>query len=67
MATPATETHSIHFVPLEERHGRTWHLGTLWFMVNAQVGSLAVGLIGPAVGRMFPTSFLRVAGQVGDV
>ncbi|MEU4233767.1 cytosine permease [Nonomuraea sp. NPDC026600] len=64
MATPAIETHSIHFVPLEERRGRTWHLGTLWFMVNAQVGSLAVGLIGPAVGGTFLTSFMGIVAGV---
>lgn len=54
------EYRSIEFVPLEERRGKTWHLGTLWFMVNAQVAAFAVGLIGPAIGGSFLTSVLGV-------
>lgn len=60
MASNVIEKRSIDFVPLEERHGKTWHLGTLWFMVNAQVAALAVGLIGPAVGGTFLTSFAGI-------
>jgi nucleobase:cation symporter-1, NCS1 family len=40
------ETRSIDYVPLNERHGKLWHLGPLWFMSNAQIATLAVGLIG---------------------
>jgi NCS1 nucleoside transporter family len=40
------EVRSIDYVPLNERHGRIWHLGPLWFMSNAQIATLAVGLIG---------------------
>jgi purine-cytosine permease-like protein len=39
------ETRSIDYVPLDERHGKLWHLGPLWFMSNAQIATLAVGLI----------------------
>lgn len=42
----ALEVHSIDYVPLTERHGRVWHLGPLWFMSNAQIATLAVGLNG---------------------
>jgi hypothetical protein len=28
-------------VPLNERHGKVWHLGPLWFMSNAQIATLA--------------------------
>lgn len=38
------EVRSIDYVPLEERHGKLWHLGPLWFMSNAQLATLAVGL-----------------------
>jgi NCS1 family nucleobase:cation symporter-1 len=38
------EVRSIDYVPLSERHGKVWHLGPLWFMSNAQVATLAVGL-----------------------
>src|SRR5918912_230500 len=34
------EVRSIDYVPLDERHGRLWHLGPLWFMGNAQIGTL---------------------------
>ncbi|HEV2451002.1 MAG TPA: cytosine permease [Streptosporangiaceae bacterium] len=40
------EVRSIDYVPLNERHGKIWHLGPLWFMSNAQIATLAVGLIG---------------------
>lgn len=40
------EVRSIDYVPLSERHGKLWHLGPLWFMSNAQIATLAVGLIG---------------------
>ena len=39
------EVRSIDYVPLSERHGKLWHLGPLWFMSNAQIATLAVGLI----------------------
>ncbi|BBA98893.1 putative cytosine/purine/uracil/thiamine/ allantoin permease family protein [Actinacidiphila reveromycinica] len=42
---PGLEVRSIDYVPLRERHGRLWHLGPLWFMSNAQIATLAVGLI----------------------
>ena len=45
------EVRSIDYVPLNERHGKVWHLGPLWFMSNAQIATLAVGLIGISEGR----------------
>ena len=44
------ETRSIDYVPLDERHGKIWHLGPLWFMSNAQIATLAVGLISITTG-----------------
>ncbi len=44
------EVRSIDYVPLNERHGKTWHLGPLWFMSNAQIATLAVGLISITTG-----------------
>ena len=44
------EVRSIDYVPLNERHGRIWHLGPLWFMSNAQIATLAVGLISISEG-----------------
>jgi nucleobase:cation symporter-1, NCS1 family len=37
------EVRSIDYVPLEERHGKVWSQGPLWFMSNAQIATLAVG------------------------
>ena len=39
------EVRSIDYVPLDERHGKVSHIGPLWFMSNAQIATLAVGLI----------------------
>ena len=48
--TGGLEVRSIDYVPLNERHGKIWHLGPLWFMSNAQIATLAVGLIGISEG-----------------
>jgi nucleobase:cation symporter-1, NCS1 family len=44
------EARSIDYVPLSERHGRLWHLGPLWFMSNAHIATLAVGLVSITTG-----------------
>ena len=44
------EVRSIDYVPLNERHGKLWHLGPLWFMCNAQIATLAVGVVGVSAG-----------------
>jgi NCS1 family nucleobase:cation symporter-1 len=44
------EVRSIDYVPLRERHGQLWHLGPLWFMANAQIATLAVGVVGVSAG-----------------
>jgi NCS1 family nucleobase:cation symporter-1 len=46
----AVEVRSIDYVPLAERHGQLWHLGPLWFMGNAQIATLAVGVVGVSAG-----------------
>ncbi|MDO0929302.1 cytosine permease [Streptomyces sp. TG1A-8] len=59
------EVRSIDYVPLDERHGKLWHLGPLWFMSNAQIATLAVGLIGVTEGGNLVWSLLAiVAGTV---
>src|SRR5690242_16262145 len=47
------EVRSIDYVPLDERHGKLWHLGPLWFMSNAQIATLAVGVISITEGGTF--------------
>jgi nucleobase:cation symporter-1, NCS1 family len=55
------EVRSIDYVPLNERHGRVWHLGPLWFMSNAQIATLAVGLISISEGASLFWSVLAIA------
>jgi NCS1 family nucleobase:cation symporter-1 len=47
------EVRSIDYVPVSERHGKPWHLGPVWFQGNAQISTLAVGLIGVSLGLNF--------------
>jgi len=57
------EVRSIDYVPLNERHGKIWHLGPLWFMSNAQIATLAVGLISiTSGGSLFWSVVSIVAG-----
>src|SRR5689334_4770410 len=55
------EVRSIDYVPLNERHGKLWHLGPLWFMSNAQIATLAVGLISITEGGNLIWSLLAIA------
>ncbi|QGN59561.1 cytosine permease [Nostocoides sp. HKS02] len=65
------EVRSIDYVPLNERHGKVWSQGPLWFMSNAQIATLAVGtfsivgggnllwsLIAIVAGALFGTFFM---------
>ncbi|MFC9644603.1 purine-cytosine permease family protein [Streptomyces mirabilis] len=55
------EIRSIDYVPLDERHGKLWHLGPLWFMSNAQIATLAVGLISITEGGNLIWSLIAIA------
>lgn len=65
------EVRSIDYVPLNERHGKVWSQGPLWFMSNAQIATLAVGtfsvvgggnllwsLVAIVAGALFGTFFM---------
>jgi nucleobase:cation symporter-1, NCS1 family len=54
------EVRSIDYVPLRERHGKLWHLGPLWFMSNAQIATLAVGLISITTGGNVVWSLIAI-------
>src|SRR5436309_7390186 len=58
------EVRSIDYVPLSERHGKVWHLGPLWFMSNAQIATLAVGLISITEGASLFWSVLAIVAGV---
>lgn len=61
---PATgrglEVRSIDYVPLNERHGKVSHIGPLWFMSNAQIATLAVGLISITTGGNLVWSLIAI-------
>ncbi len=44
------ERRSIEYVPLAERHGKVWHLWPVWFSGDAHLATLAVGVLGIALG-----------------
>ena len=54
------EVRSIDYVPLAERHGKLWHLGPLWFMSNAQIATLAVGVVSVAAGGNLIWSLIAI-------
>jgi nucleobase:cation symporter-1, NCS1 family len=57
------EKRSIDYVPLAERHGRVWHLWPVWFVGGAHLATLAVGLLGIALGgNLIWTAVAVVAG-----
>jgi NCS1 nucleoside transporter family len=61
----AVEVHAIDYIPRKERHGRPWHLGTLWFTGNAELVSFATGPIGISLGLNFAwTSVAIVIGTL---
>ncbi len=54
------ETRSIDYVPRNERHGKVWHIGPLWFMSNAQLATLAVGTTSFALGGNLVWSIIAI-------
>ncbi len=44
------ECHSIDYVPRAERYGKVWHLWPIWFAGDAQLATLASGVVGVAAG-----------------
>jgi purine-cytosine permease-like protein len=59
------ERRSIDWVPEDERHGRLWHQGPLWFLGNFQYFSIPIGFIGPGLGLALGWSV--IAGALGIV
>ncbi|WP_138444190.1 purine-cytosine permease family protein [Sinomonas susongensis] len=54
------EVRSIDYVPLDERHGKVTSIGPLWFMSNAQIATLAVGLISITSGGNLIWSMIAI-------
>jgi purine-cytosine permease-like protein len=58
------EVRSIDYVPLNERHGKVWSQGPLWFMSNAQFATMAVGTFSVTGGGNLIWSLLAIIGGV---
>ena len=58
------EVRSIDYVPLNERHGKVWSQGPLWFMSNAQIATLAVGTFSITGGGNLIWSILAIISGV---
>jgi NCS1 family nucleobase:cation symporter-1 len=61
------ESHSIDYVPLAERHGKVWHLWPVWFMGDAHLATLAVGVLGILMGSnvLWTAIAVTAGGAVG--
>ena len=46
----AFEQHSIEPIPASERHGKPWHLFTVWFSSNVQITGLVTGVLAVSLG-----------------
>jgi NCS1 nucleoside transporter family len=56
----AIESKSIDWVPLQDRRGKPSTLFPLWFMSNANLTTLATGMVGAALGASFLTSLVAI-------
>jgi purine-cytosine permease-like protein len=59
------EAHSIDYIPQSERHGKVTNQFTLWFLGNANMATLAVGLSAMSLG--LPLVWVLVAIVLGEV
>src|ERR1700733_11369601 len=50
IAEISVEKRSIEYVPLAERHGKVWHLWPVWFSGDANLATVATGVVGGALG-----------------
>jgi NCS1 nucleoside transporter family len=54
------ESRSIDYVPIAERHGKVWHLWPVWFSGDANLATVAVGILGITLGGNLLWSALAV-------
>lgn len=59
-STRGIEKHSIDHIPETDRHGNVWHLGPMWFAVNANLTILATGVFGISLGANLFWSIVAV-------
>jgi nucleobase:cation symporter-1, NCS1 family len=64
-APGAIEKRSIDWVPHEERHGKSWHLGGVWFSGNAELTTTATGVLAITLGgNLVWTLIAMLAGTI---
>src|SRR5215475_16184456 len=56
------ENRSIEYVPLAERHGKVWHLWPVWFSGDANLATVATGVVGIAMGAHLAWMVIAVLG-----
>jgi nucleobase:cation symporter-1, NCS1 family len=61
--TLGIESHSIDFIPEDERHGRVMDQGLFWFVSNFQFFAVAIGFVGPSLGLSL--GYAALAGTIG--
>lgn len=63
------EQHSIDYVPPEERHGKPWHLFTVWFSSNVQITGFVTGILAVTLGLDLPwaVATILIGNLVGAV
>ena len=59
------EAHSVDYIPQAERHGKVRDQFTLWFLGNANLATLAVGLLAMTLG--LPLLWVLVAIVLGEI
>ena len=58
--TLTLEEHSIDHIPTADRHGKPWHLFTLWFPSNLQVNALVTGALAVVLGLSLPWAIFAI-------
>ncbi|MYR89027.1 cytosine permease [Streptomyces sp. SID685] len=54
------EQRAIDHVPADERHGKPWHLFTLWFASNVQITGLVNGALAVTLGLDLPWAVFSI-------
>ena len=57
----AIEQRSIDWIPHEERHGKAWHLGPVWFSGNAELTTTATGVLAISLGGNLIWTLIAIA------
>ena len=56
----SVEQRSIEYIPVDERHGRPWHVTPIWFTSTSNLAALPVGALGVLSGLGLTWSLVAV-------